>query len=847
MNPINTPNNSNNNNSPSSNPTPFTPPPPGSLPANLFPSATSTSSSPAMPPPASTAPAPTPTSAYFASNNNSGTNPPPPPPPGAVMQMGNQGIPPSGPVPAPPTSVGGPPLLSGLNLGSSTVPAPTSPGIPATSSPAPFPGKDHSFASEGARAAGLNNTPVSCAPQQLQPSMVQGGKDATARVGVAPVHTHWFYKVKNKWMPLSKRDSVQLDCVLNSYEAATAKVGKTGTSSSGKDAALSYKTLIFGGRYEANVKEHVCYALYWEEEPMELMQGSWFLYISGSSGVFPYDTNTAAEMERVFQKCFRSDRWGEKVTLKSGEIVVMHDYNVITHYAHAMELEQSAVEDFTGGGDTNSKSLMVSRGFDYANVSNLPTDESVEIEQLFIVVHGIGSVCDASFRNIVECVGDMRNLSVEMQNAHFPGTSGRAEFIPIEWHESLHIDHGADSAIRKITLEGIPKLREFVNDTILDVLYFQSPYYCQAIVDRVTSAANMLYKKFMKYNPNFKGTVSLIGHSLGSIILFDILSHQVCPETGCDAFGNSAHPGSISGSNENLNGFASGTSSPALSRTGSAKSLQGGDEQSGSVATPESKSSKLSATKNKFLKKSAAKKSKQTTMVTDSSSGPGKGSANGINYPSLEFEPQALYALGSPIGLFLTSRNVSGLDAKFQLPTCKNVFNIFHPYDPVAYRMEPLVDPKMADLSPFLIPHHKGRKRLHLEMIDKGKNLIQSFNSWFVNSALIARDQLPESESSDKNGTGVQEQETSKAELRCEALLNDYKRIDCVLQESPLEGMGLNEYLFSISSHLVYWRSEDTVLYILNQSRLLSGCPVTAYRKNAPDSSRPAEHEIRAI
>lgn len=35
--------------------------------------------------------------------------------------------------------------------------------------------------------------------------------------------------------------------------------------------------------------------------------------------------------------------------------------------------------------------------------------------------------------------------------------------------------------------------------------------------------------------------------------------------------------------------------------------------------------------------------------------------------------------------------------------------------DPVAYRIEPLIMPEL-DLKPVLIPHHKGRKRLHLGM-----------------------------------------------------------------------------------------------------------------------------------
>lgn len=36
-------------------------------------------------------------------------------------------------------------------------------------------------------------------------------------------------------------------------------------------------------------------------------------------------------------------------------------------------------------------------------------------------------------------------------------------------------------------------------------------------------------------------------------------------------------------------------------------------------------------------------------------------------------------------------------------------------FDPVAYRIEPMIVSEV-DLEPMLIPHHKGRKRMHLGM-----------------------------------------------------------------------------------------------------------------------------------
>lgn len=87
-----------------------------------------------------------------------------------------------------------------------------------------------------------------------------------------------------------------------------------------------------------------------------------------------------------------------------------------------------------------------------------------------------------------------------------------------------------------------------------------------------------------------------------------------------------------------------------------------------------------------------------------------------INYTQLIFHPKKFFALGSPIGMFVTIRGIDKLGLDFRLPTCAGFYNIFHPFDPVAYRIEALVNPDMKGIRPVLIPHHKGRKRMHLEL-----------------------------------------------------------------------------------------------------------------------------------
>lgn len=88
--------------------------------------------------------------------------------------------------------------------------------------------------------------------------------------------------------------------------------------------------------------------------------------------------------------------------------------------------------------------------------------------------------------------------------------------------------------------------------------------------------------------------------------------------------------------------------------------------------------------------------------------------------------------------MFVTIRGIDKLGLDFRLPTCSGFYNIFHPFDPVAYRIEALVNIDLSGLRPVLIPHHKGRKRMHLELKETmtrvGADLKQRFMDTFKNT-----------------------------------------------------------------------------------------------------------------
>ena len=166
------------------------------------------------------------------------------------------------------------------------------------------------------------------------------------------------------------------------------------------------------------------------------------------------------------------------------EAFVFHSPTVMLHYTQAAHSLDELGNLMTSDA---RRPRVVKRGLDEViSREKIEPDEMDRVDHVCFVVHGIGEGCDLKFRTLVECVDDFRELGafiidshlrqhVEVNNLH-----GRIEFIPITWHDELHGDAtGVDERLKPITLPSIPKLRQYSNTTILDVLFYTSPIYCQ--------------------------------------------------------------------------------------------------------------------------------------------------------------------------------------------------------------------------------------------------------------------------------------------------------------------------------------------------------------------------------
>uniref|UniRef100_A0A3Q1C1P2 SEC23 interacting protein n=1 Tax=Amphiprion ocellaris TaxID=80972 RepID=A0A3Q1C1P2_AMPOC len=699
------------------------------------------------------------------------------------------------------------------------------------------------------------------------------------------VQPHWFYckqvESKSVWLPFSIIDSLQLEETYNSVQPDPENV----------------IIRTDGGRYDVQLYDRMRTAVFWEEEPTEVRRCSWFYKGDTDSRFVPYSEEFSDKLETEYKKAVSTNQWHRRLEFPSGETIVMHNPKVIVQF------QPSSMPDEWGTTqDGQTRPRVVKRGIDDDH-DEVPDGELPKVDHLVFMVHGIGPVCDLRFRSMIECVDDFRNVSLKLLHSHFKKSLddhaiSRVEFLPVQWHTALHGDAtGVDRRIKKITLPSTGRLRHFTNETLLDVLFYNSPTYCQTIMDTVALEINRLYALYLTRNPDYRGGISVAGHSLGSLILFDLLSNQkngsqapimpTIPAANGDVTalvtqGNNAVTPPAVEELPKEDGEEFEDLSAVLQHLGLSEYKGTFDEEKIDIESflmctiedlkemgiplgPRKKIAKFvkerlnklvslsleyfqaaaptpaaEALANAAIKQLPVGNAVSSVHVDYNYFEVGTGQVS-VVYHALDFEPVNFFALGSPIGMFLTVRGLEKIEETYQLPTCKGFFNIYHPLDPVAYRIEPMILPDL-DLKPVLIPHHKGRKRLHLELKESlsrmGSDLKQGFisslrSAWqtlndfaraHTSSAqlqaelAIVANQIAEEEKHVEEEHRIPESPEPQKEEEPQVkigMLNGGNRIDYVLQEKPIESF--NEYLFALQSHLCYWQSEDTALLLLKE------------------------------
>ncbi|KAI8093670.1 DDHD domain-containing protein [Halteromyces radiatus] len=426
---------------------------------------------------------------------------------------------------------------------------------------------------------------------------------------------------------------------------------------------------------------------------------------------------------------------------------------------------------------------------DYENEKS--EGELRQIDHVIFAIHGIGQKLTERFGQTF--VHDCNLLRKTMKTCYplvnettLSHKANGIQVLPILWRQRITFgmandeeDREADMGTRggedgcptldEITLQGIPMYRVLVSDVFLDIPLYMTQKYRDQMTAIITNEINRVYRLFLERNPDFiknNGKVSILGHSLGSLLAFDILSTQ--PMTPME---------------------------------------------------------------EKFTK------SKDRLPLP-----------LGKKTPILDFPVENFFAVGSPLGIILLLRgfkissrhaltqggmseweqssaslvdNNQSIPISYYYPAVKNLYNIFHNSDPVAYRLEPLIARHYgAKEKPVPIPYIKGGLKGVLDAsFNMGTGLAKSAGAFFdsfktnwTNSVIMRGFGLNKIEdthtgtNNDDSGEKVEmgkfTNEKSMGAKKLAMLNPNTGRVDFCLQEGILE----NAYFSALSVHMNYWQ-----------------------------------------
>eukprot|EP00435_Cladocopium_sp_Y103_P071998 s422_g39.t1 len=357
----------------------------------------------------------------------------------------------------------------------------------------------------------------------------------------------WLWEEKNekgelRWLPFRRSDQPRLDAAEGEFRSS--------------------------GRSEDIVRD--CYGSDPPKESCRVLRGRWFLMSSGT--LTPYDEQTDEVIEQAYQKVLaRAETESSKAT--PGE---QHDFQMkpAESYEITEEVKRAVAQgrprtivmklkfkankwkftcaDQAQTGDSlfsYGKSLLessygVQRGFGEIERQQGEVEEEMmsnEIGHVIVLVHGIGEKmwseegCGLAwssgvFRQLVHAKQLRSQGFVKASSGdgwEFPGEAPapkvkKDEVLEASWWETVHTDE-MDARLARISLPSMKQVRQIANFTVVDALYYMHPGHKEKILKAVAKSVESALARFYEHHPDYKGSVVLAGHSLGGVILFELL------------------------------------------------------------------------------------------------------------------------------------------------------------------------------------------------------------------------------------------------------------------------------------------------------------------------------------
>jgi len=188
-------------------------------------------------------------------------------------------------------------------------------------------------------------------------------------------------------------------------------------------------------------------------------------------------------------------------------------------------------------------------------------------------------------------------------------------------------------------------------------------------------------------------------------------------------------------------------------------------------------------------------------------------SSIGEDNHALQFEVSDFFIFGSALGLVLAHRRLSAPLSNLPTPSCGQVYNLFHPSNPVTTRLEPLLSAQFSRLAPVNVPRYRqyptgdGTVPGLVEVI-QANPLLFNEPSWTTGRGRRSSNESVQS--------GIFDTQQMQAVTSLRAKWWGSKRLDYALYcPEGLANFPTNSlpHLF----HSSYWESTDVIAFILRQ------------------------------
>ncbi|CAB9516223.1 SEC23-interacting protein [Seminavis robusta] len=665
----------------------------------------------------------------------------------------------------------------------------------------------------------------------------------------------WFSRIKDTddWLPLRKVDCFALN---DSAEGVTS-------------------VIVEGGRSTADKEKLIITSNFHRAPDRMLASAIWFVRKEANSkdkvtNLVPiFDWTDSQRIENLYQVAVgATSSFGPGIDKVLKEEVELSDKSKVSvvqsHGGTVLSMKKKPEGWLVSRED-------LQRGYGLYTVEGEDNERMLgPLKHLIFVVHGIGEAIwsreDTSMSSLREECNRMR-ITVQTRQIEewrkqcekakkegkpIPTMPDRIEIIPIEWYDRIHSSSSSLSkSLKATTLPTIPALRGIANEAVFDVLMYMTPGYCLPVLECVTAQINSYYEKFLEVHPRFLldgGKCNLVGHSLGSVICWDLLS--ILKDFG---FGDDNYT--------TTNNSTTSVPRQPLGGEGSTRQSSGGVNFTNNGETGVGLGFETYGTK----------KAEEEKDVQPQNGTWGPTLPDNLK-ETLPFIPENVVFLGSPLGMFLTLRGAhpvfndmrkeldeqvrrkvaakennetnpqimdqgeesapppaSSTDEEeelklpyaspFSFPINGGLYNIFHPSDPVAYRIEPLLLPPEMEAEEFPNPVHvtvQGQGvRFHVKAQQIGDEIGKVLDgrrgtfATFIQQSLSALGKHGEVEI-----RAIEAEKSNNIPMGPQVfpLGGKSSRVDYQLQRGVVD----NEYISAVMAHSSYFVNTDVLDFFID-------------------------------